>query len=343
MNTPTGSNPTSRDSPDPSPCCATARQQGDGPAAPPERAAAPGPATHRSTQGQVLIPGGVFEMGDHFGEGYRADGESPVHPVRLPPFLIDATSVTNAQFAAFVDATGYVTDAEHFESSAVFYAAVSAHDTDILGRARGAPWWINVRGADWRHPDGPRSDVDTRQGHPVVHVSWHDALAYAQWAGKRLCTEAEWEYASRGGMAGARFPWGEELTPEGRWLCNIWQGRFPDLNRADDGYLATAPAQSFHQNAYGVWNMVGNVWEWCADWFDATTYAARDRTAPTVNPHGPGEGDRRVMRGGSYLCHNSYCYRYRVAARSANTPDSSTSNAGFRCANDAEDTDQETC
>ena len=290
------------------------------------------PAAARSTKRQVRVPGGRFRMGDAFGEGYASDGETPVHPVELAPYHVDATSVTNAAFATFVKATGYTTDAERFGSSAVFHLPVAVDPTHVLGRVVDAPWWMEVSGASWRHPHGPESDIADRQSHPVVHVSWNDAQAYCRWAGKRLPTEAEWEFAARGGLDGARFPWGDELIPRGMWLCNIWQGRFPDVNTGDDGYVGTAPAKSFHQNGYGLWSLVGNVWEWCADWFSPEYYAA----AETRNPRGPENGERRVMRGGSFLCHDSYCYRYRVAARSSNTPESSSSNIGFRCANDAD-------
>ncbi|MFE6288099.1 formylglycine-generating enzyme family protein [Streptomyces sp. NPDC057877] len=288
------------------------------------------PATRgRSTRGQVRLPGGGFAMGDAFDEGYPADGETPVHQVRLKPFHIDETAVTTAQFAAFVKATGHVTEAERHGSSAVFHLAVAAPASDILGNAAGAPWWINVRGAHWRHPEGAGSDVSDRQSHPVVHVSWNDANAYARWAGKRLPTEAEWEYAARGGLVGRRYVWGDDLTPGGRWRCNIWQGPFPYTNTAEDGYLTTAPVKSYRPNGFGLWNMSGNVWEWCADWFSPTYYAE----SPGQDPAGPDTGTTRVLRGGSYLCHDSYCNRYRVSARSSNTPESSSSNLGFRCAN----------
>jgi len=164
----------------------------------------------------------------------------------------------------------------------------------------------------------------------VVQVSWHDAMAYAAWAGKRLPTEAEWEYAARGGLAGCRFPWGHELEPEGKHRMNVWQGVFPSSNSEADGYYGTAPARSFRANGYGLYNMTGNVWEWCWDWFDVNTY----RTSPRTVPRGPDQGDRRLMRGGSYLCHASYCNRYRTDARSSNPPDSATTNLGFRCVRD---------
>lgn len=269
-------------------------------------------------------------MGDAFDEGYAADGETPVHDVHLDAFGMDATAVTNAQFATFVKDTGHVTDAEEFGVSAVFHLAFEGDPGAVVNRPADTPWWLAVRGADWRHPEGPGSDVVRRQNHPVVHVSWYDAQAYAAWAGKRLPTEAEWEYAARGRLVGARYVWGDELTPRGRWMCNIWQGTFPTTNTLEDGYLTTAPAKSFAPNGFGLYAMSGNVWEWCADWFDAAFYAR----SPAQSPTGPGDGERRVMRGGSYLCHDSYCNRYRVAARSSNTPESTAANIGFRCAAD---------
>ncbi|MFN8196110.1 MAG: formylglycine-generating enzyme family protein [Nocardioidaceae bacterium] len=290
----------------------------------------------RRTDGQVLVPGGTFAMGDPFGEGYRGDGEWPVHEVRLDDFWLDETAVTNEQFAAFVDATGHVTEAEQLGVGAVFHLAVRAEARHVLHRLDAAPWWVAVRGADWRHPGGRRSGIDDHPDHPVVHVTWNDARAYAGWAGKRLPTEAEWEYAARGGLPGARYPWGDTLKPDGEWRLNIFQGHFPVANTCEDGWLTTAPVRSFEPNGYGLWNVVGNVWEWCEDWFSATYYDE----SPEHAPRGPDDGERRVMRGGSYLCHSSYCHRYRVAARSGNTPDSTSANVGFRCANDAEPADR---
>jgi sulfatase modifying factor 1 len=266
-------------------------------------------------------------MGDHHGDGRPDDGETPVHLVRLAPFSIDVTCVTNADFATFVAATGYQTDAERFGFSAVFHLAVAAPRSDILGPSTEAPWWWGVRGADWRHPGGRHSDLEGLDDHPVVQVSWYDATAYCRWAGRRLPTEAQWEFAARGGLVGARYPWGDDLyTSSYAWLCNIWQGRFPTYNSAADGFFTTAPVRSYRPNGYGLWQSVGNVWEWCADWFDPCFYDA----SPVEEPRGPACGSERVLRGGSYLCHDSYCNRYRVAARSANTPDSSMGNTGFR-------------
>ncbi|MFD3427350.1 formylglycine-generating enzyme family protein [Nocardia fluminea] len=283
----------------------------------------------RGVEGSLVeIPAGDFSMGDHFQEGQNQDGELPVHRVSLSAFSLAAKTVTNAQFAAFVNATGYVTDAEKLGVSAVFYLAFQGHRRDILRRVDGTPWWLAVRGADWRHPDGPASDIGSRRNHPVVHVSWHDALAFCSWAGTRLPTEAEWEYAARGKLVGKRFVWGDDLTPRGQWRCNIWQGRFPYENLEEDGFLTTAPVKSYQPNGYGLWQMAGNVWEWCHDWFSADYYSK----SAQQDPVGPTIGTRRIMRGGSYLCHPSYCYRYRVSARSSSTPDSTSANIGFRCA-----------
>jgi len=269
-------------------------------------------------------------MGVPFGEGVPADGETPVHRVGLPAFSIDATAVSNDAFAAFVDDTGYVTDAERFGVSAVFHLLVDARESDVLGAPPDAPWWLSVRGAHWRRPGGRFSNLDRLRDHPVVHVSFHDALAYCAWAGRRLPSEAEWEFAARGGLEGARYPWGDALYQAGEHRCNVWQGDFPSRNTCADGHVGTAPARSFVANGYGLWQMSGNTWEWCADWHDATYY----RRAPLHDPRGPADGHRRVLRGGSYLCHESYCNRYRVCARSSNTPDSSAGNIGFRTAGD---------
>lgn len=281
----------------------------------------------RAVHEDVALPGGTFSMGDPFDEGYPSDGERPVHEVELHAFRIDTTAVTNRQFAAFVEATGYRTEAEQYGTSAVFHLAANAPGADIVGEAEGAPWWLNVSGADWAHPGGRNSHWQDLPDHPAVHVSHNDALAYCSWAGRRLPAEAEWEYAARGGLVARRYPWGDDLLDDGGGhLCNIWQGRFPTSNTTEDGYTATAPVKSFAPNGYGLYEVSGNVWEWCADWFLPKYY----RNSPRENPPGPTIGHGRVMRGGSYLCHESYCNRYRVAARTFNTAESSMGNCGFR-------------
>jgi formylglycine-generating enzyme required for sulfatase activity len=281
----------------------------------------------------VHIPGGTFQMGSEDLDTFPADGEGPVREVTVGPFAIEPTCVTNAQFAAFVKATGYVTEAERFGWSYVFHLLVGpeARRHLIDGVVPGAPWWLGVRGATWRSPEGPGSTFATRQNHPVVHVSWHDAAAYCAWAGKRLPTEAEWELAARGGLERARFPWGDELTPRGKHRCNIWQGEFPTRNTAEDGYTGTAPVTAYAPNGFRLYNMAGNVWEWCNDWW-SSTWHREPRPETRANPQGPPTGTDKVTRGGSYLCHASYCNRYRVAARTHNTPESSTGHIGFRCA-----------
>jgi formylglycine-generating enzyme required for sulfatase activity len=262
----------------------------------------------------VRLAGGTFLMGTDSDEGYPADGEGPVRETSVAAFWIDALTVTNAEFARFVDATGHRTTAESQGWSFVF-AGLLPDDFPATRGVGDAPWWREVHGSDWRHPEGPRSSIDGRADHPVVHVSWADAVAYAAWAGKRLPTEAEWEYAARGGLVQRRYPWGDELTPGGEHRANLWQGVFPSRNDCGDGFFGTAPAGAFPPNDYGLHDMSGNVWEWCADPF-------------------AGRGADRVIRGGSYLCHASYCNRYRVAARSSSTPPSTTGHVGFRCARD---------
>ena len=254
-----------------------------------------------------------------------------MHEVEVPGFLLEVHTVTNDRFAAFVEATGHRTTAEQLGTSFVFGGLLPDDFPPTRGVAA-APWWREVDGADWRHPEGPQSDLAGRGDHPVVHVSWPDAVAFCAWAGGRLPTEAEWERAARGARQGHHYPWGDDREPDGRHLMNVFQGTFPGHDTGDDGWVGTCPVGSYPPNDFGLFEMTGNVWEWCADWFDpdvlrpvasgGTVRAAR--TAP-----------RRVMRGGSYLCHESYCWRYRVDSRSGNTPDSSTGNLGFRVAYDA--------
>jgi len=279
----------------------------------------------------VALDGGWFRMGsdDAYAFAYQDDGEGPVRSVRVEKFRIATGTVSNRQFAEFVEATGHVTSAERYGMSLVFAGLLP--DDFPPTRAGAPPWWREVPGAFWRCPEGAQSTLDGRFDHPVVHVSWDDAIAYCQWAGLRLATEAEWEYAARGGLGGMRFPWGNSLRPGGEHRMNVWQGRFPDQNTLADGYLGTAPVDAFPPNAFGLHNMTGNVWEWTADHFSPTWHL----NGPRENPTGPPSGDRRALRGGSYLCHSSCCYRCRVSARMANTPDSSTGNIGFRCARDA--------
>ncbi|WGD37319.1 formylglycine-generating enzyme family protein [Lysinibacter sp. HNR] len=277
----------------------------------------------------VLLSGGVFSRGDAFREGYPFDGELPVREVFVSPFSIDRAPVTVAQFAAFVNATGYVTEAERDGYSAVFHLAVNAPSVAILGTAPATPWWVFVTGAEWRFPSGRgEGAVNFLEllTHPVTHVTHRDAVSYCLWAGRRLPTETEWEYAARGGLVGARYAWGDELTPGGAQSCNIWQGVFPDHNTALDGYVTTSPVGTYRPNGFGLVDVAGNVWEWCADWFSVDAYRSRE----SRDPLGPVRGDRRIIRGGSYLCHESYCNRYRVAARSHADPSSPSGNIGFR-------------
>lgn len=273
----------------------------------------------QAPRGMARVPGGAFLMGGDDADGRPGDGEGPVREVRVDAFLIDPACVTNAQFATFAKETGYVTEAEAIGWSFVFrpFATGGIMDASVPQ----APWWAGVEGAAWRTPEGPGSTVGDRQNHPVVHVSWNDAHAYATWAGKRLPTEAEWEKAARGGLERAKYPWGDELAPKGRRRCNIWEGPFPSAPSK-----GTVPVKSFQPNGYGLYNVSGNVWEWTADWWGTSW---RDFAE---NPTGPEAGDAKVIRGGSYMCHDSYCNRYRVAARTMNTPDSSTGHTGFRCA-----------
>ncbi len=274
----------------------------------------------------VEIPGGEFLMGEVGPLAYPGDGEGPVRRIRLDPFRMDAYAVSNVDFTGFVEATGHVTEAERFGWSFVF-AGLLPDDFPPTRAAVHAPWWRQVEGADWRRPEGEGSDLEDRANHPVVHVSWNDAQAYCAWSGTRLPTEAEWEYAARGGLEGQPFPWGDELEPGGEHRMNVWQGTFPQENSLADGFYGTCAVAEFPANGYGLHNMTGNVWEWCQDWYHPD-FHTRDRR---TNPEGPPRGTNRSTRGGSYLCHHSYCRRYRVSARNSLTPDSTTGNTGFRC------------
>uniref|UniRef100_A0A4W5KQQ8 Formylglycine-generating enzyme n=1 Tax=Hucho hucho TaxID=62062 RepID=A0A4W5KQQ8_9TELE len=280
----------------------------------------------------VLIPGGEFLMGTD-NPGIPQDGEGPQRRVHLDPFYMDAHEVSNRHFQSFINATGYITEAERFGDSFVFEGVLSEEVKSQISQAvAAAPWWLPVRGADWRRPEGPDSSITgSRLDHPVLHVSWQDAVAYCSWAHKRLPTEAEWEYACRGGLQDRLYPWGNKLKPKGQHYANLWQGEFPTHNSEEDGYTKTSPVKSFPANSYGLYNMVGNAWEWTSDW-----WTVHHTTDERHNPAGPPSGTDRVKKGGSYMCHKSYCYRYRCAARSQNTPDSSASNLGFRCVSQAQ-------
>jgi sulfatase modifying factor 1 len=281
-------------------------------------ATAPAPAVAEAHRRQFAaaasrwcdIAGGTFAMGNDGADAVPGDGEGPVRQVRLAAFRIAATTVTNGEFAAFVRATHYVTDAERAGSSYVFYLQLPPAERASVARVvAGLPWWLPVAHASWQRPEGPGSHVRARAGHPVVHVSWRDAMAYGEWAGTRLPSEAEWERAARGGLVGRRFAWGDELfDEEGLPRCNVFRGTFP--NEPAPGWEpGPIDSDAGEANGFGLFNVCGNVWEWCAD---------------------ACEGGQRALRGGSFLCHDSYCNRYRVAARSANTPDSSAGNIGFR-------------
>ncbi len=276
----------------------------------------------------VDIQGGRFLMGTTYERGFPADGEGPVRSVRLSPFSIDADPVTNACFGRFVQSTGYRTDAEKFGWSFVFWNLIPEDRFSMLvaDTVAEAPWWCQVFDACWNHPEGAGSSVEQRLDHPVVHVSFHDAEQYAGWAGKQLPTEAEWEYAARGGLEQKLYPWGDELLPGGEHRCNLWQGEFPRNNTREDGWAGTCPVRTFPQNGFGLYSVTGNTWEWTADWF-VTEHPKYE----TTDPKGARARHGRVMKGGSFLCHDSYCNRYRVAARTHNQPDSSSSNVGFRC------------
>jgi len=261
----------------------------------------------------IVIPAGGFDMGSD-DDRFPADHEGPIRRVDVAEFMASPTIVTNDEFAGFVDATGWVTGAET-DGWAFVFAGLLPDEFPATRGVVGSEWWRVVEGADWRHPHGPQSSLDGIGSHPVVQVNWSDAVAYCEWVGGRLFSEAEWEKAARGGLSGARYPWGDELTPQGQHMCNIWQGEFPTRNTLDDGWLATSPVGEFPVNGYGLHDCSGNVWEWTSEAWD-------DR---------PGH---RVVRGGSYMCHESYCNRYRVGARTSNTPDTAAGNIGFRVAYD---------
>jgi sulfatase modifying factor 1 len=287
-------------------------------------------AAESARERMIHLPAADFLMGTDYSEGFAGDGERPIRRVALDSFHMDKYPVTNEAFALFIKNTGYKTEAEAYGWSFVFWNQLSPELIRSLVRNRvvEAPWWCQVPGASWSAPAGPGSNVADKPDHPVVHVSWNDAQAYCIWSGNRLPTEAEWEYAARGGLEQKLYPWGDKLRPNGEHRCNIWQGTFPQQDTADDGYAGTCPVTAFPPNDYGLYSVAGNAWEWCADWFGIE--GKFEDLA--IDPQGPATGGARVLKGGSFLCHKSYCNRYRVAARSSNTPDSSSSNTGFRCA-----------
>ena len=272
----------------------------------------------------ILIPGGAGLVGTQH-EQIPDDGEAPLRQVKLKSFRMAATAVTNAQFARFIEETGYVTEAERFGWSFVFWPAVS-EDIEMTQAAAHVQWWRKIDGSNWRDINGPGTQAAAcHDDHPVVHISWSDARTYASWVGGRLPNEAEWEHAARGGLADVKFPWGDDDPDDtNHLLCNIWQGKFPSNNTSADGFSETAPANSFEPNGYGLYNMCGNVWEWTADAYKIRSLKKQVKEKlKTMRGY-------KLLKGGSFLCHSSYCYRYRIAARSGNSPDSTTSHQGFR-------------
>lgn len=307
--------------------------------------------------GMVWIPGGEFTMGTNNSEVSPA--ERPAHPVRVSGFWMDETDVTNAQFRKFVEATGYVTTAEKVPSVeeirkyAMPGAPIPKQEDLKAGAVVFTPpdhavnlrdvsnWWKYVPGANWRHPEGPGSSIEGKDDHPVVHVSWFDAEAYAKWAGKRLPTEAEWEFAARGGLAGKNYIWGDEPLSDEHPQCNVFQGEFPFKNLLKDQYARTSPVKAFPPNGYGLYDMAGNVWQWCSDWYLPDAYARVAGKGVLTDPKGPDHSfdprqrpPERVHRGGSFLCCVGYCFNYRPSARLGCTPDTGMSHIGFRCVKD---------
>ncbi|NII25040.1 formylglycine-generating enzyme family protein [Pseudoflavitalea sp. X16] len=307
-----------------------------------------------SHEGMIWIAGNTFGMGAADQE-CRSD-EYPQHTVTVAGFWMDATEVTNAQFRKFTAATGYITTAERkpdweeikkqlpagtpkpADSLLVASSLVFTPPAYTVPLDDASQWWSWKKGADWKHPQGPGSDIKGKDNYPVVHISWYDAAAYAKWAGKRLPTEAEWEYAARGGLQNARYPWGAEEIETGKPKANTWQGSFPDKNTGWDHFKALAPVKSFTPNKYGLYDMAGNVWEWCSDWYDANWYASL-KNSNTVNPAGPAQSNdpmeptvpKKVVRGGSFMCNASYCKGYRVTTRMKTSPDTGLEHTGFRC------------
>ncbi len=306
--------------------------------------------------GMMWIPGGEFSMGAVVnGSGASemampSNDAEPVHRVRVDGFWIDATTVTNEQFEKFVKATGYVTIAEHTPTKEEFPDAppenLVAGSVVFVPTAEEVPlnnhfqWWSYVKGANWRHPEGPESNIKGKEKYPVVQIAYPDAEAYAKWAGKRLPTEAEFEFAARGGLEGKTYPWGDEFRPDGKWMANTWQGKFPVKDAADDGFPGLAPVAQFPANGYGLYDMAGNVWQWCSDWYRPDYYETLAKAGDVaVNPPGPDSPfdpaepneKKRVHRGGSFLCNEHYCSRYIVGTRGKGELNTGTNHLGFRC------------
>jgi formylglycine-generating enzyme required for sulfatase activity len=308
--------------------------------------------------GMVWIPGGEFSMGGVNPVGMSEGGHEqmndarPVHRVYVDGFYMDATEVTNAEFAKFVKATGYVTVAEKKptreefpdapEASLVAGSVVFTPPAQKVSLNNYLQWWSYIPGADWRHPSGPGSDIKGKENYPVVQIAWEDAEAYAKWAGKRLPTEAEWEFAARGGKAGNLFAWGNQLKPDGKYMANIFEGSFPDADNAADGFKGVAPVKQFAPNPYGLYDIAGNVWEWCYDWYRSDYYETLAKEGVVKNPNGPSDTydpaepgqKKKVQRGGSFLCTDEYCTRYMVGTRGKGEWRSATNHAGFRCVMD---------
>lgn len=294
-----------------------------------------------SKTNMVYIPGGKFWMGSVDGQ----TDEKPVHEAEVEGFWMDKTEVTNEEFEKFVRATGYITIAERKPDPKDFPGVplealvpgsiIFTPPPGEVSLENHMAWWSYVPGANWRHPQGPDSNIKGLEKHPVVHVAWDDAMAYCKWVGKRLPTEAEWEYASRGGLDRKPFIWGDDKVPNNKWQGNIWQGQFPNENQLADGFKITSPVASYPTNGFGLFDMGGNVWEWCADWYRPDYYEVSVKKNPpgpndSFDPNEPGMA-KRVTRGGSYLCSELYCTGYRPSARMKTSPDTSLSHTGFRC------------